>query len=70
MLRYIKHNLTGIDGVEIYPIFSLIVFVLFFTLMIYFVIRISKKDIEEISGLPLEDGTENTINTTQFFETK
>lgn len=70
MLRYIKHNLTGIDGVEIYPIFSLLVFVIFFTLMIYFVIRMSKKDIKDISQLPLEDGTENALNSTQFFETK
>jgi len=70
MLRYIKHNLTGIDGVEIYPIFSLIVFVLFFTLMIYFVIRMSKNDIKEISKLPLEDGTEGALNSTQIFEIK
>lgn len=70
MLRYIKHNLTGIDGVEIYPIFSLLIFILFFTGMIYYVMKMKKKDIEEISGLPLEDGSEENYNSTQFFETK
>lgn len=70
MLRYIKHNLTGIDGVEIYPILSLLIFILFFTAMIYYVAKMKKKDIEEISGLPLEDGSEENYNSTQIFETK
>lgn len=70
MLRYIKHNLTGIDGVEIYPIISLLIFVLFFSLMIFYVVRMKKKDIEEVSGMPLEDGTENNFDSTQLFENK
>lgn len=70
MLRYIKHNLTGIDGVQIYPIISLLIFVLFFSLMLLYVIRMKKKDIEEISGFPLEDGTTNEFDSTQPFETK
>ncbi len=70
MLRYIKHNLTGIDGVEIYPIISLLIFVLFFSLMIFYVIRMKKKDIEEVSGLPLEDGSTNEFDSAQIFETK
>lgn len=70
MLRYIKHNLTGIDSVEIYPIISLLIFILFFTGMIYYVVKMKKKDIEEISGLPLEDDTVDQYSSTQFFETK
>lgn len=70
MLRYIKHNLTGIDGVEIYPILSLLIFVLFFSGVIWFVIRMKKKEIEILSSLPLEDGTENNYDSTQLFETK
>lgn len=70
MLRYIKHNLTGIDSVEIYPIISLLIFILFFTGMIYYVVKMKKKDIEEVSGLPLEDGSEEDYSSTQFFETK
>ena len=59
MLRYIKHNLTGIDGVAIYPIISLLIFVIFFTLVIYFVIKMKKKDIDMLSSIPLEDESEN-----------
>lgn len=55
MLRFIKHNLTGIDGVEIYPILSLLIFVLFFAMVITYVIRMKKKDIEVLSSIPLED---------------
>jgi len=54
MLRFIKHNLTGIDGVAIYPIISLLIFVIFFTVMITYVIRMKKKEIEEVSNIPLD----------------
>ncbi len=58
MLRYIKHNLTGIDGVDIYPLFSLLIFVIFFVVMIIYVVRMKKNYIEEVSSLPLEGGGE------------
>lgn len=58
MLRFIKHNLTGIDGVEIYPIISLVVFVLFFTFMIIAVMSMKKKHISELSSIPLLDDNE------------
>ena len=59
MLRYIKHNLTGIDGVAIYPIISLLLFVLVFGIMIYYVSRMKKEDLEELSSIPLEGDAEN-----------
>ncbi len=55
MLRYIKHNLTGIDGVEIYPIISLLVFVFVFVAMFIYVAGIKKKDIEELGNIPFDD---------------
>lgn len=58
MLRYIKHNLTGIDGIDIYPLISLIIFVLFFVVMFTYVARMKKSRVDEISALPLEDDTE------------
>jgi hypothetical protein len=54
MLRFIKHNLTGIDGVAIYPIISLLIFVLFFAIMLVYVLRLRKKEIDEISAIPLD----------------
>ncbi len=58
MLRYIKHNLTGIDGVEIYPIFSLLIFVLFFVIVIAYVVRMKKPEIDMLSAIPFEDVVE------------
>lgn len=55
MLRFISHNMTGIDGIEIFPILSLLIFSLFFAAVITYVIRMSKTRIEEISAIPLED---------------
>ncbi len=55
MLRYIKHNLTGIDGVAIYPIISLLVFVLVFLAVFIYVARMKKKDIEELGNIPFDD---------------
>lgn len=55
MLRYIKHNLTGIDGVAIYPIISLLIFALFFAIVLTYVIRMKKSRIDELGALPLEE---------------
>lgn len=55
MLRFIKHNLTDIDGVEIYPLISLLIFVLFFAIMLIYVARMKKKTISELSSIPFED---------------
>jgi len=65
MLRFITHNLSTIDGVSIYPILSLLIFVLFFAFMLGYVIRMKKPEIEELSQLPFdkeEDAKELKLN--------
>ncbi|HKJ06609.1 MAG TPA: hypothetical protein VJ970_04000 [Flavobacteriaceae bacterium] len=61
MLKFIKHNLESIDGVEIYPIISLLLFFTVFVLMIVFVMKLPKKSIDEVSQLPLDNSTKNDI---------
>ncbi len=63
MLRFIKHNLTGMLNVEIYPLISLVMFTLFFAVMLWYVIKMSKNRVTEMSAMPL-DLEENT-NTNQ-----
>lgn len=58
MLRFIKHNLTTIDGVSIFPMISLLIFVLFFALVLTRTFRMSKASVNELSGIPLEDEVE------------
>lgn len=58
MLRFISGNLTTIDGVSLFPIISLIIFVAFFAVMITRVVRMKKTDISDLGSIPFEDGSE------------
>ena len=62
MLKFIKHNFDGIDGVELYPIISLLLFFTVFITMIVFVYKLPKKTIEEKSQLPLDNDTNKEFN--------
>lgn len=62
MLKFIKHNLSGIDGVEIYPIISLLLFFIVFVTMLVFVMKLPKSSIEEISQLPLDTDNNKEIS--------
>ncbi|WP_196889700.1 cbb3-type cytochrome c oxidase subunit 3 [Aureivirga sp. CE67] len=55
MLKFIKHNLTSIDGIEIYPIISLVIFFTVFVGMFIWVYKMPKTRTQELSNLPLED---------------
>ena len=70
MLRFIKHNLTGIDGVAIYPILSLLIFTIFFTVMITYVIRMKKREVEEMSSVPLDLDEEKSCPTVAILTKK
>ena len=62
MLRFISHNFDGLDGVEIYPIISLLLFFIVFITMLIIVIKLPKKNIDEISQLPLDNDTNSKEN--------
>ena len=59
MLKFIKHHLDTIAGVEIYPIISLLLFFIVFTTMLIIVLKMPKNNIEEISNLPLDNDLKN-----------
>lgn len=59
MLKFIKHNMETIAGIEIYPIISLLIFFLFFLGLYIWVFTYKKETIREISHLPLEDDNED-----------
>jgi hypothetical protein len=51
-------------GVEIYPLISLIMFTLFFAVMLWYVIKMSKNRVTEMSAMPLDlEESTNTIQT-------
>jgi cytochrome c oxidase cbb3-type subunit 3 len=45
--------LQEISGIGIYPMISLIVFVLFFSAVLFYVVRMKKDDADKMSQLPL-----------------
>lgn len=55
-----KHYFERIQGIEIYPIISLLIFFIFFILLFIWVIRADKKYIETMRALPLDHSPSNT----------
>lgn len=53
MLKFIKHHLTEIEGIEVYPMISLTIFTIFFAVLLYRVFTIPKEKIKEISDYPV-----------------
>jgi len=63
MLKFIKHHMETIAGIEIYPLISFIIFFLFFMVMLLYVVKMRKSHIEEMGNLPLaEDQNSYTSN--------
>lgn len=54
MLRFIKHNLTSMLGIEIYPLISLVLFTAFFANVLLYVWKMSKDRVAELAASPLE----------------
>lgn len=61
MLKYIKNYADSIKGIDVYPIISLFIFVLFFLAVIYYVRKMDKRRVEEMKNMPLELDAENTL---------
>ncbi|RAR50965.1 CcoQ/FixQ family Cbb3-type cytochrome c oxidase assembly chaperone [Flavobacterium lacus] len=55
MLKFIKHHMDTIIGIEIYPIISLSIFFLFFVLLLVWVFSYSKEAINELGEIPLKE---------------
>lgn len=57
MLKFIKGNLENIEGVEMYPIISLLIFFIFFIALFWWVFTTKKAHINTVSNIPLDDAT-------------
>jgi len=54
MYSFIKKYTETMHDKNIYPLFSLLVFVLFFVAVLWYVKILDNKQVEEIKNLPLE----------------
>lgn len=62
-MKIVTNVLESIVNVQIFPIIGLLIFLLFFVVMIYRVMRIDKSEIEEMSRLPLDDDRSESFTT-------
>jgi len=61
MLKFIKHHMETMLGIELYPLVSFVIFFLFFVLVTWYVYGRDKGYFARIGQLPLEG--DEPINT-------
>ena len=54
MFKFIKQYAEKIDGIAIYPIVAQFIFIVFFILMLIYVFKMKKNNIDEMKKLPLD----------------
>lgn len=59
MFKFIKQYAETIKGIDVYPIISLLIFLLFFIAVLWYVRKMDKKQVEEIKNLPLDLNEDN-----------
>ena len=57
-MKFVRHHLESITGIEIYPLISLSIFFIFFIGLLIYVVKMSKAYIKEMESLPLENEIE------------
>ncbi len=62
-MKLVSHYLQSISGVEIYPILSFFIFFVFFIAVTWFVIKLDKKYITEVSNYALDGNEEDEKKT-------
>jgi cytochrome c oxidase cbb3-type subunit IV len=55
MLKFIKHHMTTIENIEIYPMITVVLFSSIFVIVSIRAARMKKSEITELSNTPLED---------------
>jgi cytochrome c oxidase cbb3-type subunit 4 len=59
MSKIIKQYADQVNGIEVYPIVSLLIFIIFFAGMLMYVRQMSRESINELSNMPLDLQEEN-----------
>ena len=54
MFKFIKQYAETIRGIDVYPIISLFIFVIFFIAVLWYVKNMDKRKVEVIKNLPLD----------------
>lgn len=63
MLKFIKHNLETIAGINIYPVIALLIFFTFFVGLTLWVMTYKKQTIDELSNIPFDNDSSSDLNS-------
>lgn len=63
MFKFIKQYAETIENAQVYPMISLMIFFLFFVVLLYYVAKMDKKNIQFLSNIPLDDKADETTNS-------
>lgn len=58
MFKFIKQYAENIQGAEVYPMISLLIFFLFFVGLLYYVKKMDKQTTQQLSNIPFEQEAE------------
>ena len=56
-----KNYLNGIEGIDTYPVLSLLAFFIFFVAMTIWLIRADKKHLKDLAHLPFQDSENERV---------
>lgn len=59
-MKIAKNILEGVDGLELYPIVGMLLFLIFFIILIVRVVRLKAEDVNTNSHLPFNDGEDES----------
>ena len=54
MFKFIKQYAEKIDGISIYPVLGQLIFFTFFILVLVYVYKMKKSNVDEMKNLPLD----------------
>lgn len=58
MLKFIKGHMSSIDGIELFPVISFIIFFTMFVIVLIWVFKMTKSEVDELSSIPLSGDKE------------
>lgn len=61
MLKFVKNHMDSIEGIEIFPIISLLIFFTFFVILFWWVFTAKKDYINTVSNIPLDNQNDTQL---------
>ncbi|GGE20482.1 hypothetical protein GCM10010831_21970 [Psychroflexus salis] len=65
-MKFAKQYLETIEGVELYPIISLLIFFSFFVVLFWWVFTAKKDYIQQVSQMPLNEDKNDNENQNRY----